>query len=442
MSNPILPYKGVLMIKDVVTWRFGWGESLWINKPTFQESLAALEELMELRLALLPPMYQIEGIRVTHPHLWRASQARRPYRKGTYESDQPAHSQRDTLLLRFENGAHHANYHLGGLPGDVPNRHPVQPPKAWQAALDRYVVGIKQHCAIVNVKQIPKDAEKEGAASRESAVNPVASVVVMRLSAKKRGGGHFQPRGRRRSSKAFLAASPIETPQPIPLPRPTNRLITLTIELSNLKTDQGNRLRNRTETYTLGVLPGTDAKCVTPPCDVFTFCCYRALLLGDPAVVIRATLQPGGKKILTDPLSPQPLRGEDAVEAREWSNRHALLFRLQRRGGFTNRQFFGYRQSDGQGSPRWLCYQPGEVIRDQATRMPPAFADAEDFQRKIRVLVRGGPPTKAQAWNTWFWLLINKTYHAVKAVGQYSLVSWYPDHGIIFRGVTISKKGC
>ena len=72
-SDPGPPYKGLLMLKDVATWRFGWGESLWLNKPTFKESLAALEELMERRLALLPKMYQIEGIRVTHPMILRAS---------------------------------------------------------------------------------------------------------------------------------------------------------------------------------------------------------------------------------------------------------------------------------------------------------------------------------------------------------------------------------
>ncbi len=447
MSKLCPPYQGTLMIKDVVNWRYGWGESLWINKPNFQESLDALEELMELRRALLPPMYQIQGVRVKDPRIPRACRSLSPCRNGTYASDQPAHSQRDTLLLRFENGTYHTSYHLGGLPGDVPNGHPVQPAQAWQAALDRYVAGIKQHCVIVNRKQPPEGAENEGAASPESVASPVASVIVMRLSSKKRGGGHFQHRGRRRSARSYRVPAPCSSAatsspeQTLPAERPTNRLIMLTIELSNLRTDQGNRLRNRTETYTLDVLPGTDVKCVAPRCDVFTFCCYRALLLGHPGAIVRATVKPGGKKILTDPLEPQPLQGEDVVEAREWSNRHALLFRLRRPGGSSPRYFFGCRQSDIQGSPRWLDYQPGEVIRDKTTGRPPAFADVEDFQRKVRVLVQGGPPTKAQVWSTWFWLLLQWTYHAARVSGQYTLIPWRQEHGIYFSGVTAVKKG-
>jgi hypothetical protein len=176
---------------------------------------------------------------------------------------------------------------------------------------------------------------------------------------------------------------------------------------------------------------------------VFTFCCYRALLLGSPAVVLQATLQPGGKKILADPLSPQLLLGEETVEPREWSNRLALQFRLQRQGGGgTNRYLFGCRRSDVKGSPGGLRYQPNEALLDRTTGRPPAFADAEDFRRQVPVLVRGRPPTKAQVWNTWFWLLLHQTFHGAKVAGQFTLVPWYRDqHGIYVRGLTLVKKG-
>src|SRR5689334_7397462 len=128
-------------------------------------------------------------------------------------------------------------------------------------------------------------------------------------------------------------------PQPVRPTRPTNRLVKLTVELSNTRTDRGKRLRNRTETYVIGLLPGLDVNSFTPPGNPFTFCCYRALLLGDPTVIIRATVQPGRHRILTDPLAPQPLQGEDAVESRG-ATRLALLFRMQRPGGFTTRHFF------------------------------------------------------------------------------------------------------
>src|SRR5262245_12928600 len=64
-----------------------------------------------------------------------------------------------------------------------------------------------------------------------------------------------------------------------PTPPPTaNKPLTLTVELSNTRTDRGRRLRNRTETYVLGHAP-----CYDP----FSFCCYRALLLGAVGACIR-----------------------------------------------------------------------------------------------------------------------------------------------------------
>jgi hypothetical protein len=54
-------------------------------------------------------------------------------------------------------------------------------------------------------------------------------------------------------------------------PLPASKPVTLTVELSNTRTDRGNRRRNRTETYVLGQAPRYDP---------FSFCCYRALLLG------------------------------------------------------------------------------------------------------------------------------------------------------------------
>jgi hypothetical protein len=176
--------------------------------------------------------------------------------------------------------------------------------------------------------------------------------------------------------------------------------------------------------------------------DLFTFCCCRALVLGDPVVVVRAKVQPGGRMTLTDPLESQPLRGEAAVERRHWSNRQALLFRLQGRGGYTTRRFFGYRYSDGQGARPWLHYQQEEVILDRATGHPPTFADADDYQRKIRVMTPDGPPTKAQVWSTWFWLLLHTTFRAAKPSGQYILAPWDHQYGILFERTTVTTHGC
>lgn len=125
-------------------------------------------------------------------------------------------------------------------------------------------------------------------------------------------------------------------------------------------------------------------------------------------------VRPGKQNLLTEPLSPQRLAGEEAVEPREWFNRIALFFILRTdRGETGSRRFFGCRESDATCDPwaAWLQYKPEEVILDRA---PPTFADVADFVRKAATLARGKPPTKAQAWSTWFWLLLHATFCAAK----------------------------
>jgi hypothetical protein len=240
----------------------------------------------------------------------------------------------------------------------------------------------------------------------------------------------------------------MELPSPVRTSQARSKLVTLTVELSNARTDRGGRLRNRTESYVLGLLPGGDICSFSPPYDLFSFCCYRALLLGSPGVIIRATVQPGGRKLLTEP--PQCLRGEEAVEERELENRAALLFLFQpTRGNHSTRRFFGFRASDATGSLEWLHYQPTQVILDPASGAPPTFRDTADFERKSQVLARGGPLTKAQAWSTWFWLLLHKTFYAAQfptypgdSAGQPCLAPWHPQLGIQFERTMIVKHGC
>jgi hypothetical protein len=231
--------------------------------------------------------------------------------------------------------------------------------------------------------------------------------------------------------------------QPVRPPGPTNRLVKLTIELSNTGRTRSNRLRNRTETYVMGLVPSLEINHFIPPADLFTFCCYRALLLGSPATVVRATVQPGRRNVLTDPLSPQPLQGEEAVETYDCSSRRALLFRMQGHRGrcHSSRYFFGFRYSDCRRSPAWLRYQPAEVILDRSTGAPPTFVDEADYQRKVPVLAGGEPPTRAQAWSTWFWLLLHRTFAVYKESGENFLGRWDPDHGIFFRGVSVRTRG-
>jgi hypothetical protein len=218
---------------------------------------------------------------------------------------------------------------------------------------------------------------------------------------------------------------------------PARKPVTLTVELSNTRTDRGNRLRNRTETYVLGHSPSYDP---------FSFCCYRALLLGAPGAIVRATLQPGRQGLLAEPLGPQRLRGEEAVEWRYFCNRTALTFRLHSAAGSSWRRLFGFRHSDIKGrkgspggAPGWLHYWPEEVILDPATKAPPTFADVADFERKSQLLAEGEAPTRAQAWSTWLWLLLHATFYADSRTG--SLSPWDRHYGVQSWRHTLMKAG-
>lgn len=234
----------------------------------------------------------------------------------------------------------------------------------------------------------------------------------------------------------------METPQ-TSRPRTRQKLATLTVELSNARTDRARRVHNRTESYTLGL--AGDGTSFSPPYDLFSFCCYRALLLGSPGVIIRATLQPGKRKLLTEPLPPQRLKGEDEVEECEREKRAALSFLMQpSQGRHFSRRFFGFRASHAHGSMEWLCYEPSLAVLDRETGAPPTFEDVADFESRSQTLAAGRPLTKEQAWSTWFWLLINRTFHATRCPdsADVSLVRLWPDHGISFPRVVIVKHGC
>jgi len=246
--------------------------------------------------------------------------------------------------------------------------------------------------------------------------------------------------GNRQDDKAIRRENPVEPSPPV---RPTSKFVTLTVELSNTRMDRGRRLRNRTESYVLGLVHGGDARYFTPSYDLFSLCCYRALLLGSPGAIVRATVLPGRRLLLTEPLPPQCLKGEDTVEERESGPRLALSFMMQTgEGHHPTRRFFGFRASDARGSLEWLHYEPKQVILERATGAPPTFADVADFQRKSQVIAKGGPLTKVQAWSTWFWLLLHQTYFAAKAAtGNYELASWNRQDGILFGRPRLMKHG-
>jgi len=197
MNDPRPPYKGTMMFR-VLKSSFGWSESLWINKPTYQSSLDALEELATRRIAILPEHVRIEDIRVTNPELPRASNLRGFHRTGTYVSDKSSHLPWTVLIVRLAFVGYHTNYSLGGIPRDVGREpRPIQPTPEWQAPFNEFAEGLKRSCVMVNVKHMAKGSD----ADRETVINPIESVNIMRLATRKRGMGHSYPRGRRARAK-------------------------------------------------------------------------------------------------------------------------------------------------------------------------------------------------------------------------------------------------
>jgi hypothetical protein len=202
-SDPSPPYQGVMMLKQSVGHApYGWNESLWLNGPTFAASLSALEGLAERRLELLPKTVLLMALRVTNPLLPRASKFSQRDQCGHYASDRPAHFPWVSLLLRFNYAGYHTMYTLGGVPRDLADITGLHPTSTWQAAFDRFVEGIKQQCVLVNAKHLPKGTATNAAAPRETVVNPVGSVDILRVVARKRGLGHsYPPRARRARRK-------------------------------------------------------------------------------------------------------------------------------------------------------------------------------------------------------------------------------------------------
>src|SRR5262245_14112215 len=109
---PSPPYKGLMMLEYVARAPYGWGESLWINKPSYEDSLSTLQELANRRLALLPKTIRLVAIRVTHPQVWRASLYQRINQTGTYEDEPFALQSWYSLFLRFASGVYYSNYTL------------------------------------------------------------------------------------------------------------------------------------------------------------------------------------------------------------------------------------------------------------------------------------------------------------------------------------------
>ena len=147
MTDPAPPYKGSLLL-SVLRSPYGWTESLWINRGSFDASLAALQEVAVGRLAILPKAFSLGRIKVTNPLLPRAVADRHVNERGGYDCDaRPVWS---TLLLRFQHEGYNTRYNLGGVPADAVSGAGVHPTEAWQAAFRGFEAAVKRHCVMVN----------------------------------------------------------------------------------------------------------------------------------------------------------------------------------------------------------------------------------------------------------------------------------------------------
>ena len=182
-----------------------------------------------------------------------------------------------------------------------------------------------------------------------------------------------------------------------------SRISTLTIEIANTRRPYKGRLKSRKETYTVGYGRAYD---------LFSFCCYRAMLLGSPAYISQAFLDKS-PSFLTEILKPQKLLGEkkvgDMLPAHFGpSFCYAITFQLSTKGGWwqVRRDLYGHRYSDREVFGGHGQYHREGPIMDP----PPIFADADDFRKKSQEIGGNNQPlTAKQAWDTWFWLLLNTT---------------------------------
>ncbi|MBX9678668.1 MAG: hypothetical protein K2X38_07875 [Gemmataceae bacterium] len=221
-------------------------------------------------------------------------------------------------------------------------------------------------------------------------------------------------------------------------------LTTLTLVFPNTKVSRSDYLKPRCEKYVVGT---ASASHLASSCELFSFVCYRSMLLGSPNTIGKAFLDPGRIHLLKEPLHPQPLAHEEGVEESHFSKRYFLFFRLQTGNGrWTNRKLFGFRRSDLQHDAEWLRYRPQQVLLDPKTRRPSTFADAEDFEAKNGFF---GPNnarlTREQAWSTFFWLLLRHTFYVGSRAtrgGQKECLPWATDDlAAIYRGSNLVKKG-
>jgi hypothetical protein len=194
------PFKGTMMFATTFSHRlYGWNESLWLGQSSFDAALQALEVVAVQRLGLLPSPVRITDLRVTHPSLPRASEARMLRRNGTYPETEHSIHPNFSLNVRFASAEYSTTYSLCGVPKGVFKGEELAATAAWDEAFKNYAAAVVTHCLMVNKRHVHKD--DRAAAGDEVVVNSVRSLTATGLSLRRRGGGAQRVRGRRRRSR-------------------------------------------------------------------------------------------------------------------------------------------------------------------------------------------------------------------------------------------------
>jgi hypothetical protein len=162
VNDPAPPYKGTLMLRVKET-AIGWTENVWVNRPSFDSAMAALEEVAERRAELLPTSHRIMRLKVSNPLLRRAVLEKYHYNlDGRYECN--PHTVWTVLGLRLQGNRAFARYNLGGVPRGLMTHGVPTLVENWQKAFDRFAETLKTNCVLLS--------------AAKGEVHPVASVAT------------------------------------------------------------------------------------------------------------------------------------------------------------------------------------------------------------------------------------------------------------------------
>jgi hypothetical protein len=150
----------MLRVKETA---IGWTENVWVNRPSFDSAMAALEEIAQRRSELLPTSHRIMRLKVSNRLRPRFVLEKYHYNlDGRYDCN--PHTVWTILGVRLQGNNGSARYNLGGVPRGLMTNGVPTPEGAWQKGFDRFAETLKSHCVLLS--------------AAKGEVHPVASVAT------------------------------------------------------------------------------------------------------------------------------------------------------------------------------------------------------------------------------------------------------------------------